>query len=171
MKRLLLLVTVWAWAASALWAQDATTLASLEEKIGKLRAELEDVQFRLRKSEEETAALRKELREARAGLTAEQLQALEARIAAVDAARQRDKAAIIDQLAKELAAIAGGGVPTPTRHSGATSSGDPKHHVVQRGETLSSIARQHGVTVADLRKANNLTSDSLNVDQKLVIPK
>ncbi|MCX7915374.1 MAG: LysM peptidoglycan-binding domain-containing protein, partial [Verrucomicrobiae bacterium] len=38
------------------------------------------------------------------------------------------------------------------------------------GDTLWKLARQHNVTVAALKKANNLTSDTLKVGQKLMIP-
>lgn len=41
---------------------------------------------------------------------------------------------------------------------------------VKKGDNLTVIAKNNGVTVADLRKANSLTSDSLKVGQKLVIP-
>lgn len=43
-------------------------------------------------------------------------------------------------------------------------------HVVKSGDSLWKIARQHQVTVAALKKANNLTSDILKVGQKLTIP-
>ncbi len=41
---------------------------------------------------------------------------------------------------------------------------------VQRGDFLGKIADKYGVSVADIRKANNLRSDSLAVGQKLTIP-
>lgn len=41
---------------------------------------------------------------------------------------------------------------------------------VRRGDTLSLIARSHGVTVNDLRQANHLTNDHLGVGQSLRIP-
>ena len=43
-------------------------------------------------------------------------------------------------------------------------------HMVQEGETLYSIARQYGVTVAALRSYNGLTSDGLTKDSILRIP-
>jgi LysM repeat protein len=42
--------------------------------------------------------------------------------------------------------------------------------VVKPGDSLSVIAQRHGVKVADIKKANNLTSDLIRVNQKLVIP-
>lgn len=43
-------------------------------------------------------------------------------------------------------------------------------HTVQRGDTLSHIARAYGVTVGDLKRANNLRSDLIRIGQTLVIP-
>ena len=110
-----------------------------------------------------------EVRHAGPSASANDVQALEARVQKLDAAREADKKAIIDQLAKELAAMSGahgGHVATPPVPA-ATGS----EHVVATGETLTSIAKSTGTSIADLRKANNLTSDSLKVGQKLVIPK
>lgn len=43
-------------------------------------------------------------------------------------------------------------------------------YVVKKGDTLTRIAGQHGVTVAALKTANRLKSDRIHVDQKLAIP-
>lgn len=43
-------------------------------------------------------------------------------------------------------------------------------HVVNRGETLTMIAAQHGVTVNTLRTANNKLSDNVRVGERLSIP-
>ena len=43
-------------------------------------------------------------------------------------------------------------------------------YVVQRGDTLYSIANKFNVTVAELKAANKLTSNLLNVGQRLTIP-
>lgn len=42
-------------------------------------------------------------------------------------------------------------------------------HVVQAGETLSTIARMYGTTASELRLHNNLRSDELAVGQRLVV--
>ena len=43
---------------------------------------------------------------------------------------------------------------------------------VKRGETLSTVARKHGVARSDLAEANNLTTSSrLRAGQKVVIPR
>ena len=43
-------------------------------------------------------------------------------------------------------------------------------YVVQKGDVLGTIARKHKISVAQLKKANNLKSDMIRVGQKLVIP-
>ena len=43
-------------------------------------------------------------------------------------------------------------------------------YVVQKGDILGRIANKHGVKLADLKKANGLTSDKIVVGQKLIIP-
>jgi murein DD-endopeptidase MepM/ murein hydrolase activator NlpD len=43
-------------------------------------------------------------------------------------------------------------------------------YVVKQGDTLSSIARQFNISVSDLRRANNLSSDALRAGQTLQIP-
>jgi LysM repeat protein len=58
--------------------------------------------------------------------------------------------------------------PTPTPQPAA-----PRTYVVQRGDTLRSIAEQFNVSVQALLEANNLTpkqADSLRVGQELIIP-
>jgi len=43
-------------------------------------------------------------------------------------------------------------------------------HTVASGETLYFLAKKYGVAVEEIKKANNLTSNSLSVGQKLIIP-
>ena len=43
-------------------------------------------------------------------------------------------------------------------------------YIVKRGDTLYSISTQYGVSVNDLKKANNLTSDVLSIGQEIKIP-
>lgn len=43
-------------------------------------------------------------------------------------------------------------------------------HTVQKGDSLYSIARKYGVTVDEIKKVNNLTSNTLTVGQRLIIP-
>ncbi len=50
------------------------------------------------------------------------------------------------------------------------SNGPSTVYVVKSGDSLGSIAHSHGVKVDAIRKANNMTSDKLSVNQKLTIP-
>lgn len=45
-----------------------------------------------------------------------------------------------------------------------------KTHKIAKGENLSKIAKRYGVTVAALKKANNLKNDNITAGQRLVIP-
>ena len=49
-----------------------------------------------------------------------------------------------------------------------TSSGSS--YTVKGGDTLGRIAKKNGVSIKALRAANNLSSDKINVGQKLKIP-
>ena len=46
----------------------------------------------------------------------------------------------------------------------------PSTHKVRSGETLSSIAKKYGLTVAEIKKANNMTSDNLRAGATIKIP-
>lgn len=44
-------------------------------------------------------------------------------------------------------------------------------YLVKKGDCLSNIAVRHGTTVKSLRDANKLTSDTIYVEQKLIVPR
>jgi len=54
--------------------------------------------------------------------------------------------------------------------STAAGTGEGKVNTVKPGDTLSRIARQHGVSAASIRTANNMKTTRVNVGQKLKIP-
>ncbi len=66
-------------------------------------------------------------------------------------------------------------VPTPTSRvlsggpSGYTTAGEPVY-TVRRGDTLSGIASQYGVTVLSIMQRNGLGSSAIIVSQRLIIP-
>ncbi|MSU61163.1 MAG: LysM peptidoglycan-binding domain-containing protein [Pedosphaera sp.] len=64
----------------------------------------------------------------------------------------------------------GGGIgfTEPGKHEPA--AGAASVHQVKAGETLTKIAKQHGVSVKAMRSANGLKTDQLHVNQKLKIP-
>ncbi len=72
-----------------------------------------------------------------------------------------------------------GGSAAPVANPAAEETGSPvtaaagggPTHVVTRGETLTSIARQYKVSIPDLQKRNHIQNDrTLQIGQTLVIP-
>lgn len=59
---------------------------------------------------------------------------------------------------------------TGLNNTSAVGTGGGKTYTVKSGDNLTRIARQHGVTVSQLRAENNLTTSRINVGQKLKIP-
>ncbi len=72
---------------------------------------------------------------------------------------------VLPGAAKAKAAVQKTSAKAPAAASAAEGS-----YVVQKGDILGRIANKFGVKVADLKKANGLTSDKIVVGQKLVIP-
>ena len=70
------------------------------------------------------------------------------------------------------------GEATPTGSAAASATAQPpakngngNTHIVARGETLTSIAKMHGVSVGDLQKSNHIDNPlKLQAGQTLVIP-
>lgn len=52
----------------------------------------------------------------------------------------------------------------------STVSTNVKYHRIKSGETLSGISRKYGVTIAQLKKANNMRSDRITAGKSLKIP-
>ena len=172
MKRSLWLFFVLVWGATTLpvSAQVDQKLALVDEKLDRLQAEVEAIQFRQQKLQEDVENLHTQLAELRrqpGGVTAADLDALSTKLKAIDTARERDKQIILDTLSKELASIASGR-PASTTPAAAGSA----VHEVKAGDTLSSIAKAHGISVDALVKANSIPDpNNLHVGQKLTIPK
>ena len=64
--------------------------------------------------------------------------------------------------------------PEPTANSGSNASpaGEYLEYTVQKGATLSTIAKAYNVSVSDIRRANNMSNSAiLRIGQKLLIPK
>lgn len=69
----------------------------------------------------------------------------------------------ITATASVIPTTAGGAAAAPAIDTGAT-------YAVKSGDSLWKIARQNNVSVSAIKQANSLTSDSLKIGQKLVIP-
>lgn len=64
-----------------------------------------------------------------------------------------------------------GSVSTSTRVTTPAPSSSPnaKTHIVQRGEYLAKIASQYGVSIQSIKSWNNLSSNIIYVNQKLIV--
>lgn len=77
-----------------------------------------------------------------------------------------------NQLSGDLIRV-GQSLQIPANAANAANAADPHSgtiHIVQRGDTLGSIALTHGIRVADLKRANKLSSDVIRIGQKLKVP-
>ena len=63
-----------------------------------------------------------------------------------------------------------GPTATPPPSIASTPAATPRTYVVRSGDTLNEIAQRFGTTVAAIKAANGLTSDTINVGDVLVIP-
>ena len=45
-----------------------------------------------------------------------------------------------------------------------------KVHIVRNGDSLSSISLAYGTSIEKIKSTNNLISDTIMIDQKLIIP-
>lgn len=61
-------------------------------------------------------------------------------------------------------------IAVPSWLGAQVAAAGEKIHTVRRGDTLSGIARQYGLTVAALKSRNKLRSDVIRIGQKLVLP-
>lgn len=60
------------------------------------------------------------------------------------------------------------GILTYVKNIPVTSNGET--YIVKSGDSLWSIAKRYGVSIDDIKKANNLSSNLLNIGQVLIIP-
>mgnify|MGYP001121284561 CR=1 FL=1 len=58
----------------------------------------------------------------------------------------------------------------PDASSSAGAMQEYVEYTVQPGATLSAISKAYGVSISDIKKANNMSSDVLRIGQKLKIP-
>ncbi|AYW89628.1 N-acetylmuramoyl-L-alanine amidase AmiB [Yersinia pseudotuberculosis] len=85
--------------------------------------------------------------------------------AAVDSSKQRSGISQPEPIVNNISSNAQSG-----RSSATLPAGKSKIHNVQRGETLSGIASQYGVSMAVLRQNNTLKNDVIWVGQRLKVP-
>ena len=159
-------------------------IAHQREDMNIMRADIDRLSGRLEQMEMENVRLGREVEQVRgavssAGSDRAEAQArmsdIERRIQALDAAREKDRQAIIDQLSAKISEILKAGRAAPARPRTASRSeaagGGQAVHEVQAGETLSAIAARYNVRIDDIIQANGLQDpDHLLNGQKLVIP-
>lgn len=75
----------------------------------------------------------------------------------------------LNQLSSDLIRV-GQKLNVPARSPSTSPIGNGQVYIVKHGDTLGSIALTHGVSVGDLKRANQLSSDLIRVGQKLNIP-
>ena len=142
----------------------------VEELAGNTAAQLRAVQDENAELETRMIALERKvasLQESNQKLLNE-IAAVKRQAAADAASHEKQLQSILSKLDKLAATpIPTVSVPTPV----ATTSEDYDIYEVQKGATLYVIAQAYGVTVSDIKKANNLKSDMLQVGQKLKIPR
>lgn len=59
---------------------------------------------------------------------------------------------------------------TPAKKKKKAEPAPPKSHEIKSGESLSSIAKKYGVTVDELKKANNMKDDNIRAGKSLNLP-
>jgi len=166
----------------------------LEERVNKATGDVQALQVNYERLQQEIASVRHQLTAAAAGggIAATEIQRLDSRINAVDAARKHDAEVIINQVTAELQKVGGstsgisrrasssGATPSARVPSGKRTTASPGaaggaeqgyEHVIEKGQTLSGIAKAYNTTIDAIKKANNLKGDTVFIGQKLFIPK
>ena len=108
-----------------------------------------------------------------AGLSRDDLFALESRVQPHDdaAARPAPAAAACRERRRSSGWRSRPTRPWPPSHRNeVTEPVTTDRHVVRRGDTLSTISRRYGVSVAALREANGLDSSTIHPGQSILIP-
>ena len=169
-------------------------VAQEREDMNIMRTDIDRLNGRLERMEMENVRIAKELEQVRNSVSSSsadraaaqtRMNDIERRLQLLDAAREKDRQTIIDQLSAKISEIlnanrssssrpratskttpAGGTSATPSASGGGKAS-----HEVQDGDTLSSIAAKYKVKADAIVQANNLQDPNhLRKGQKLLIP-
>lgn len=147
----------------------------IEEQIQRVQGRQDNTDLQIEELHRQIDRLREEIR--RSGSLQEsavtlKVDAVEARIAQIEAARQRDRQEIVDQISERVSRMIAASAPaTPAARASRPISATGYEHIVERGQTLSHIAQAYGVTVQAIVEANNLRNpNDLRVGQRLFIP-
>ncbi|HEY8240329.1 MAG TPA: LysM domain-containing protein [Kiritimatiellia bacterium] len=145
----------------------------MQDKLNKLQGRIEGLELEQQRIHQQLDAMP---RSSASQIDAVQARVndLDARIRAVDSAREKDKKDIIDTLSGKISQVVSSAAKSapkqPVKRSAATS-GTGYEHVVESGQTISEIAAAYKVRVSDVITANDLKDPNhLRVGQKLFIP-
>lgn len=78
---------------------------------------------------------------------------------------------LTEAIVKALAGYVGVPYTPPTGGTGSVTPMPGNTYVVKKGDSLYAIAREYGISVDELKRANNLSSNNLSIGMVLTIPK
>lgn len=149
------------------------TVASLEAQIRNLNNAIVRLQQKVNNLEQQTTGFSQ-----KSGQSSQQFNSA---IATERANRERAIKNLADKFSKELKGVINTmntnqnkiiamvrNVSSSSRRSAPVSSGNV--YVVQKGDSLSLIAKAVGITVSKLKQMNNLSGDNIRIGQKLRVP-
>ena len=159
-------------------------VAQEREDMNIMRTDIDRLNGRLERMEMENARIAKELEQVRNSASSSsadraaaqtRMNDIERRLQLLDAAREKDRKAIIDQLSAKISEILSanrGPTSRPRTAPRTTAAGAGQTvHEVQPGETLSAIAARYKVRADAIIQANDLQDpDHLVAGKTLVIP-
>lgn len=155
---------------------DQNTMAQQQADMERLREDVQRIQEKLNGVELEQQNLAREIGSARGTpredtVVRNRLDTLERQVQSLAAGREADRKQIVNQVASIVGASGGGAGGRSSAGRGGSGTQTGYEHTVGAGESLSAIAVAYKVSVADIKKANNLKSSTVRVGQKLFIPK
>lgn len=155
-------------------------LAALRADFRVLQEENQKVAFRMESLERENLAKDAQLKELQSLLSvldgqvvsadkqwSERMENLKRNMDAEREQRRRELESLSSNVANELSRVQNKPAPQPAP---LTHSGKFKEIVIQKGDTLSTIAVSTGTTVLQLKQLNGLQSDQIRIGQTLKIP-
>lgn len=148
-------------------ARQAMTVQNMEANVHRLSAQMDEVIRAQSQMEQRFGVL-----ESGGGGGKEEIAALRKDMEILRAANANLRKEIVDELSGKIARMQPGSVGSAVKSTKTPAKNRSGYeHKVEKGQTLSEIARGYGTTVDAILKANNLTVKStLRVGQTLFIP-
>ena len=164
------------------WSQNTKSVRYYEELVGSLAEQvrqLQDDNARLTGSVQALRAQVEELARSNASVGKE-LSELRSKISADAVKREKQLQMIADRLKAPAPQENPPPKQTQAQTQPQTQTPPPtekpafteyEEYVVQKGATLTAIAKAYGVSIETIKKANNKTTDALRIGEKLKIPR